>query len=38
MDVDLHQLELRHHDLRIHDAEQRRRLVGSVAESGSRCR
>ncbi|HUS32450.1 MAG TPA: ParB N-terminal domain-containing protein [Kofleriaceae bacterium] len=34
MDVDLHQLELRHHDLRIHDAEQRRRLIGSVAEIG----
>jgi hypothetical protein len=34
VDVDLHQLELRHHDLRIHDAEQRRRLVGSVAEVG----
>lgn len=34
VDVDLHQLELRHRDLRIHDAEQRRRLVGSVAELG----
>ncbi|MEW6323667.1 MAG: ParB N-terminal domain-containing protein [Acidobacteriota bacterium] len=34
MDVDLHALELRHHDLRIHDAEQRRRLIGSVAEIG----
>jgi hypothetical protein len=34
VDVDLHQLELRHHDLRIHDAEQRRRLIGSVAEIG----
>lgn len=32
--VDLHQLELRHHDLRIHDADQRRRLIGSVAEIG----
>ena len=34
VDVDLHQLELRHHDLRIHDAAQRRRLLGSVAEIG----
>jgi KorB domain/ParB-like nuclease domain len=34
VDVDLHQLELRHHDLRIHDADQRRRLIGSVAEIG----
>lgn len=34
VDVDLHQLELRHSDLRIHDAEQRRRLIGSVAEVG----
>jgi ParB family chromosome partitioning protein len=34
VDVDLHQLELRHHDLRIHDAEQRRRLIASVAELG----
>lgn len=34
VDVDLHQLELRHHDLRIHDGEQRRRLIGSVAEIG----
>lgn len=34
MEVDLHQLELRHHDLRIHDAEQRRRMIGSVAEIG----
>jgi ParB-like chromosome segregation protein Spo0J len=34
VDVDLHQLELRHQDLRIHDAEQRRRLIGSVAELG----
>jgi hypothetical protein len=34
MDVDLHALELRHHDLRIHDVEQRRRVIGSVAEIG----
>jgi ParB family chromosome partitioning protein len=34
VEVDLHQLELRHHDLRIHDAEQRRRMIGSVAEIG----
>ena len=34
MDVDLHQLELRHRDLRIHDRAQRRRLIGSVAEIG----
>ena len=34
MDVDLHQLELRHRDLRIHDGAQRRRLIGSVAEIG----
>jgi hypothetical protein len=32
--VDLHQLELRHRDLRIRDGEQRRRTIGSVAESG----
>jgi hypothetical protein len=34
VDVELHQLELRLHDLRIHDAEQRRPLIGSVAELG----
>ena len=34
MEVDLHQLELRHRDLRIHDGEQRRRMIGSVAEIG----
>jgi ParB-like chromosome segregation protein Spo0J len=34
VEVDLHQLELRHRDLRIHDDEQRRRLIGSVAEVG----
>ena len=34
MEVDLHQLELRHRDLRIHDGERRRRLIGSVAEIG----
>jgi hypothetical protein len=32
--MDLHQLELRHRDLRIHDREQRRRMIGSVAEIG----
>jgi hypothetical protein len=32
VEVDLHQLELRHRDLRIHDGEQRRRLIGSMAE------
>jgi hypothetical protein len=34
VDVDLHQLELRHRDLRIHDGAQRRRMLGSVAEMG----
>ena len=34
MEVDLHQLELRHRDLRIHDGKQRRRMIGSVAEIG----
>src|SRR3954469_11035377 len=34
VEVDLHQLELRHRDLRIHDGEQRRRLIGSMAEIG----
>lgn len=34
MEVDLHQLKLRHRDLRIHDGEQRRRLICSVAEIG----
>jgi hypothetical protein len=34
VEVDLHQLELRHRDLGIHDGEQRRRLIGSVAEIG----
>lgn len=34
VEVDLHQLELRHRDLRIHDGEQRRRIIGSVAEIG----
>jgi ParB-like chromosome segregation protein Spo0J len=32
--VDLHQLELRHDDLRIRDADRRRRLIASVAELG----
>ncbi len=34
MEIDLHQLELRHRDLRIHDGDQRRRLIGSIAEIG----
>jgi ParB family transcriptional regulator, chromosome partitioning protein len=34
VEVDLHQLELRHRDLRIHDGEQRRRMIGSVSEIG----
>jgi hypothetical protein len=34
VDIDLHQLELRHRDLRIHDGERRRRLIGSIAEIG----
>lgn len=34
MDVELHQLELRHDDLRIRDAARRRRLIASVAEIG----
>lgn len=34
MEIDLHQLELRHRDLRIVDADRRRRLVGSIAELG----
>lgn len=34
VDVDLHQLELRHDDLRIHDGDRRRRLIASVAEIG----
>lgn len=34
MEVDLHQLELRHRDLRIHDGKERRLLIGSVAEVG----
>lgn len=34
VEVDLHQLELRHEDLRIHDGERRRRLIASVAEIG----
>ncbi|MCW5807502.1 MAG: ParB/RepB/Spo0J family partition protein [Deltaproteobacteria bacterium] len=34
MDVDLHQLELRHDDLRIRSADRRRRLISSVAEVG----
>ena len=34
MDIDLHQLELRHRDLRIRDGDRRRRLIGSIAEIG----
>jgi predicted metalloenzyme YecM len=34
VEVDLHQLELRHRDLRIHDRVQRQRLIRSVAEIG----
>jgi len=34
VDIDLHQLELRHEDLRIRDAERRGRLIASVAEIG----
>ncbi|HEX2688041.1 MAG TPA: hypothetical protein VHN14_15540 [Kofleriaceae bacterium] len=34
VEVDLHQLELRHRDLGIRAGEQRRRLIGSVAEIG----
>jgi len=34
VDVDLHQLELRHDDLRIRGSDRRRRLIASVAELG----
>ena len=34
MEIDLHQLELRHRDLRIVDLDRRRRLIGSIAELG----
>jgi ParB family transcriptional regulator, chromosome partitioning protein len=34
VDVDLHQLELRHDDLRIRGGDRRRRLIASVAELG----
>jgi ParB family chromosome partitioning protein len=34
MEVDLHQLELRHDDLRIRGGDRRRRLMASVAELG----
>lgn len=37
MDVDLHLLELRHRDLRIHDGKRRRRLIGSIAEMGQQA-
>lgn len=33
-EVELHQLDLRHEDLRIHEEAQRRRLLTSVAEIG----
>lgn len=34
MELDLHRLDLRHRDLRIVDADRRRRLIGSLAELG----
>jgi ParB-like chromosome segregation protein Spo0J len=34
VEIDLHRLELRHRDLRIVDADRRRRLIGSIAEIG----
>lgn len=34
MEIDLHQLDLRHRDLRIADSDRRRRLIGSLAEIG----
>ncbi len=34
MEIDLHQLDLRHRDLRIVDGNRRRRLIGSLAEIG----
>lgn len=34
VEVDLHQLELRHEDLRIRHADRRRRLIASIAEVG----
>lgn len=34
MEIDLHRLDLRHRDLRIVDADRRRRLIGSIAELG----
>jgi hypothetical protein len=34
VEIDLHRLELRHRDLRIVEAERRRRLIGSIAEIG----
>lgn len=34
MEIDLHQLDLRHRDLRIADGARRRRLLGSLAEVG----
>lgn len=34
MEIDLHQLDLRHRDLRIVDSDRRRRLIGSLAEIG----
>lgn len=34
MEVDLHQLDLRHDDLRIRGGDRQRRLIASVAELG----
>jgi hypothetical protein len=34
VEIDLHQLDLRHRDLRIADSDRRRRLIGSLAEIG----
>jgi ParB family transcriptional regulator, chromosome partitioning protein len=34
VEIDLHQLDLRHRYLRIMDGERRRRLIGSLAEIG----
>jgi ParB-like chromosome segregation protein Spo0J len=34
VEIDLHQLDLRHRDLRIVDGDRRRRLIGSLAEIG----
>jgi ParB-like chromosome segregation protein Spo0J len=34
VEIDLHQFDLRHRDLRIIDGDRRRRLIGSLAEIG----